>query len=73
MNQLEPASRLSEPTSRPLNYKMLENAQKSNSLTSSEKPKQPVLRIYGKVENNYHLSNKKALFANMKLYYEALN
>jgi tubulin--tyrosine ligase len=29
--------------------------------------------MYGKVENNFHLSNKKALFANMKLYYEALN
>lgn len=30
------------------------------------------LRMYGKLENNYHLSNKKALFANMKLYYEAI-
>jgi hypothetical protein len=72
VNQFEPVSRLSEPTPRPINSKMLENALKS-TLTSSEKPKQPVLRIYGKVENNYHLSNKKALFANMKLYYEALN
>jgi hypothetical protein len=25
------------------------------------------------LENNFHLSNKKALFMNMKLYYEALN
>ncbi len=32
-----------------------------------------LLRVYGKLENNYHLSNKKALFMNMKLYYEALN
>ena len=46
-----------------------------STLRNSEKPKQQpaVLRIYGKVENNYHLSNKKALFANMKLYYEALD
>jgi hypothetical protein len=51
---------------------MLENTLKS-TLTTLEKPKPPVIRIYGKVENNYHLSNKKALFANMKLYYEALN
>jgi hypothetical protein len=24
------------------------------------------------LESNFHLSNKKALFANMKLYYEAI-
>lgn len=27
---------------------------------------------YSKMENNYHLSNKKALFYNMRIYYEAL-
>lgn len=27
---------------------------------------------YGKQENNYHLSNKKALYYNMRIYYEAL-
>ena len=27
---------------------------------------------YGKMENNFHLSNKKAIFYNMKVYYEAL-
>lgn len=32
-----------------------------------------LLRVYGKLENGFHLSNKKALFMNMKLYYEALN
>lgn len=30
------------------------------------------LRVYGKIENNFHLSNKKALFLNMKSYYEAI-
>ncbi len=30
------------------------------------------LRVYGKLECNYHLANKKALFMNMKLYYEAI-
>ena len=29
------------------------------------------LRAYNKLEDNYHLSNKKALFINMKNYYEA--
>jgi hypothetical protein len=56
-----------------LNSKLLETALKSSSNPNSpEKWKPPILRMYGKVENNYHLSNKKALFANMKLYYEAM-
>ena len=29
--------------------------------------------MYNKIEENYHLSNKKALFLNLKLYYEAIN
>ena len=28
--------------------------------------------VYGKQENNYHLSNKKAIFYNMRIYFEAL-
>ena len=27
---------------------------------------------YSKMANNYHLSNKKAIFYNMKVYYEAI-
>jgi hypothetical protein len=30
------------------------------------------LRIYNKLEDNYHLANKKALFINMRNYYEAI-
>ena len=29
-------------------------------------------RLYNKLENNFHLSNKCALFYNMKRYYEAI-
>jgi tubulin monoglycylase TTLL3/8 len=29
-------------------------------------------KLYNKLEDNFHLSNKKALFLNMKLYYEAM-
>ena len=29
-------------------------------------------KIYSKIEENFHLSNKKALFFNMKNYYEAV-
>lgn len=29
-------------------------------------------KVYAKLENNFHLSNKCALFYNMKRYYEAL-
>ena len=28
--------------------------------------------MYNKIEDNYHLSNKKALFLNMKYFYEAV-
>jgi hypothetical protein len=31
------------------------------------------VQLYGKIEDNYHLANKKALFLNMKNYYEAMN
>ena len=30
------------------------------------------MKIYNKIEDNYHLSNKKALFLNMRFYYEAI-
>ena len=30
-------------------------------------------KIYNKIEDNFHLNNKKALFLNMKNYYEALD
>lgn len=29
-------------------------------------------RLYNKIEDNYHLANKKALLINMKHYYEAI-
>ena len=29
-------------------------------------------KLYNKVEDNFHLNNKKALFLNMKNYYEAI-
>jgi len=31
------------------------------------------IKVYAKLENNYHLSNKYALFYNMRKYYKALN
>ena len=30
-------------------------------------------KLYNKIEDNYHLSNKKALFVNMRSYYEAMH
>ena len=29
--------------------------------------------MYNKIEDNFHMSNKKALYLNMRNYYEALN
>ena len=31
------------------------------------------IKVYAKLENNYHLSNKYALFYNMRKYYKALD
>ena len=31
------------------------------------------VKLYNRLEDNFHLSNKKALFLNMKNYYEAMN
>jgi hypothetical protein len=39
--------------------------------TNGKHPSQKI-RMYNKLEDNFHLSNKKALLLNMKTYYEAL-
>ena len=41
-------------------------------ITSESKLDQFPTKIYNKLEDNYHLSNKKALFLNMRFYYEAI-
>jgi len=46
--------------------KLAEEEEKEENITSHN------LMCYGKQENNYHLSNKKAIFYNMKVYYEAI-
>ena len=30
-------------------------------------------KLYNKIEDNFHVNNKKALYLNMKNYYEALD
>ena len=35
-------------------------------------PQSADVKIYNKIEDNFHISNKKALYLNMKNYYEAL-
>ena len=52
--------------------KMLQHKGEELSITTEQAPREPSLnKIYSKIEDNFHLSNKKALFLNMKLYYEA--
>jgi hypothetical protein len=31
------------------------------------------VRLYNKIEDNFHMNNKKALYLNMKNYYEAMD
>ena len=35
-------------------------------------PECRIQKLYNRMEDNFHLSNKKALFLNMKNYYEAV-
>lgn len=30
------------------------------------------MKLYNKLEDNFHLSNKKAMFLNIRIYYEAM-
>lgn len=42
------------------------------AISTVQEPREPSLnKVYSKLEDNFHLSNKKALFLNMKMYYEA--
>jgi len=44
-----------------------------NSVNKGSKMEMYPYKLYNKIEDNYHLANKKALFVNMKTYYEAMN
>lgn len=46
---------------------LLSAIKKSTVITSSK------IQTYNKIEDNYHISNKKALYINLKNYYEALD
>ena len=45
---------------------------RKTDLTDHLKLKNPIKLIYNKLEDNYHLANKKALFMNLSNYYKAL-
>ncbi len=38
----------------------------------SQAQQQLSVKLYNKLEDNFHLSNKKAMFLNIRLYYEAM-
>ena len=42
-------------------------------LSDEEQTTVPEHKIYNRLEDNFHLSNKKALFWNMAAYYRAIN
>ena len=46
----------------------------SDVVAVSEQPRVvSTMKLYNRMEDNFQLSNKKALFLNMKNYYEAIN
>lgn len=58
----------------PVKGSKITKKQKDLIMENLSKPENPsnLFRIYNKIEENFHLSNKKALFWNMKNYYKAI-
>ena len=48
----------------------VEEAESSSGVADTSNPSNK-FKVYAKIENNYHLSNKYALFYNMRKYYLA--
>lgn len=56
----------------PLGYELITKADNFTHLIAKHNYHAPELKIHNKIEHNYHLSNKKALFYNLVRYYTAL-
>ena len=61
-----------------MNNKKVENSnnkldQKGNKIVELVGIKYSDDKLYNKIEDNFHMNNKKALYLNMKNYYEALD
>lgn len=58
-----------------LGMKEKKSGSQSNSWHPSDDPKAKNFetKLYNKIEDNFHLANKKALFFNLKNYYESLD
>lgn len=44
----------------------------ANQPSNNQAQQQLSVKLYNKLEDNFHLSNKKAMFLNIRLYYEAM-
>lgn len=44
----------------------------ANQPSINQAQQQLSVKLYNKLEDNFHLSNKKAMFLNIRLYYEAM-
>lgn len=53
-------------------YRNIRGKKEEEETTKEENVTSHNILCYGKMENNFHLSNKKAIFYNMKVYYEAI-
>lgn len=57
----------------PLGYDLIFKSNSFTHLANAQVYSSSELRVHNKLEHNYHLSNKKALFYNLVNYYKALN
>lgn len=56
----------------PLGYDLITKSKSYTHLVTKNSYFSNDMRIHNKIEHNYHLSNKKALFYNLVKYYEAI-
>merc|ERR1712176_1226487 len=78
LNKIDPAS-ITEDQRSPSGTATKEEPKKEIAQTVAQMRNQQTkvepfpIKLYNKIEDNYHLSNKKALLLNMKAYYEAMH
>ena len=57
----------------PLGYELITKSESFTHLVAKHCYLTPEIQIHNKIEHNYHLSNKKALYYNLVRYYKALD
>ena len=72
-NKLEFRQLLSTPNCKSNKKKKAQNLTNEKGMPLRAESRYVEQKLYNKIEDNFHMNNKKALYLNMKNYYEALD